>query len=102
MTISRILSFFAKLVPCWVGIEACETAYYWVREIAKFGRDLRLISPAEACPRAAHGRTHGPRPKHEATAQTRPHIAAVALRTSPSSLSHKMDCLPNGRGPFSS
>jgi transposase len=31
----QVLTFFAKLPPCLVGMEACATAHYWAREIAK-------------------------------------------------------------------
>jgi transposase len=42
----QVLSFFAKLPPCLVAMEACATAHYWAREIAKLGHDVRLIPPA--------------------------------------------------------
>lgn len=32
---SAVLSFFANLPPCLVGIEACGGSYYWAREISK-------------------------------------------------------------------
>jgi transposase len=44
------LAFFAKVPRCLVGMEACATAHYWAREIAKLGHDVRLIPPAGACP----------------------------------------------------
>jgi transposase len=33
----EVLAFFAKLPPCLVSIEACGSAHYWGREIAKLG-----------------------------------------------------------------
>jgi transposase len=38
----------AKLAPCLVGMEACATAHYWAREIARLGHRVRLIPPAYA------------------------------------------------------
>ena len=43
---AQIAGFFAKLEPCRVGLEACASAHYWAREIAKFGHDVKLI-PAQ-------------------------------------------------------
>jgi len=40
---SQVLSFFSKLPPCLVGIEACGTSHYWAREIARFGHEVRLM-----------------------------------------------------------
>ena len=43
---SQMLTFFAKLAPCLIGMEACGTARYWARELRKLGHDVRLIPPA--------------------------------------------------------
>jgi transposase len=43
---AQIAGFFAKLESCRVGLEACASAHYWAREIAKLGHDVRLI-PAQ-------------------------------------------------------
>ncbi|HZD42287.1 MAG TPA: IS110 family transposase [Terriglobales bacterium] len=42
----EVLSFFGKLAPCLVGIEACATAHYWAREIGTLGHEVRLMPPA--------------------------------------------------------
>lgn len=52
-----ILSFFKKLSPCLVGMEACGGAYYWAREIAKFGHDVRLVPPSYVKPFVKRGKT---------------------------------------------
>ena len=39
----QVLAFFAKLSPCLVGIEACGSAHYWAREIAKLGHTVKLM-----------------------------------------------------------
>ena len=32
-----VLSFFEKLPPCLVGIEACASSHYWSRELRRWG-----------------------------------------------------------------
>jgi len=41
----EVLAFFAKLTPCLVGMEACGSAHYWAREIAKLGHTVKLMPP---------------------------------------------------------
>lgn len=43
---AEMLTFFAELPPCRVGVEACATAHHWAREIAAFGHDVRLMPPS--------------------------------------------------------
>src|SRR5437588_5689374 len=35
---AEVLSFFAGLEPCLIGMEACATSHYWARELTKFGQ----------------------------------------------------------------
>lgn len=39
----QVLALFSKLPPSLVGIEACATAHYWARELAKHGHEVRLM-----------------------------------------------------------
>jgi len=42
----EVLAFFSNLTACLVGIEACGSAHYWAREIAKLGHTVKLIPPS--------------------------------------------------------
>ena len=42
---NQVLTFFAGLEPCLVGMEACASAHYWARELIKLGHEVRLIPP---------------------------------------------------------
>jgi transposase len=43
---SEVLTFFARLPRCLIGLEACATAHYWARELQAFGHEVRLM-PAQ-------------------------------------------------------
>jgi len=45
-----VLSFFQKLPPCLVGIEACASSHYWSRELQALGHTVRLMPPAYVRP----------------------------------------------------
>jgi transposase len=45
-----VLSFFEKLPPCLVGIEACASSHYWSRELQTLGHTVRLMPPAYVKP----------------------------------------------------
>src|SRR5450830_403264 len=45
-----VLTFFQKLAPCLVGIEACGSAHHWSRELQALGHTVRLMPPAYVKP----------------------------------------------------
>src|SRR3981081_2672973 len=40
-----VLSFFANLQPCLIGMEACGSAHYWARKLSELGHTVRLMAP---------------------------------------------------------
>jgi transposase len=42
----QVETFFSKLAPCVVGLEACGTAHYWARALGALGHEVRLVPPA--------------------------------------------------------
>lgn len=52
-----VLSFFANLPVCVVGLEACGGAHYWGREIQKLGHTVGLISPRHVKPFVINNKT---------------------------------------------
>ena len=43
---SQVLSFFAQLPACQIGMEACAGAHHWARQLQQLGHQVRLI-PAQ-------------------------------------------------------
>ena len=41
-----VMTFFRKLSPCLVGIEACASSHHWSRELQAIGHSLRLMPAA--------------------------------------------------------
>ena len=46
----HVLTFFEKLPPCLVGIEACASSHHWSRELQALGHAVRLMPPAYVKP----------------------------------------------------
>ncbi|EPE0974521.1 IS110 family transposase, partial [Salmonella bongori] len=42
---SQMLTFFTRLEPCLIGIEACGSSHYWARELTRLGHIVRIIAP---------------------------------------------------------
>jgi len=47
---SQMLTFFARLQPCLIGMEACGSVHHWGRELRKLGHDVRLMPAAYVKP----------------------------------------------------
>ena len=53
---AQMLSFYEKLPPCLVGIEACGTSHHWARDLTKLGHEVRLMPPAYVKPYVKRGK----------------------------------------------
>jgi transposase len=41
----QVLTFFATLPPCLIGMEACGGSHHWARELQELGHDVKLVAP---------------------------------------------------------
>lgn len=42
---NQVMTYFANLEPCLIGMEACGSAHHWARQLQNLGHEVRLISP---------------------------------------------------------
>ena len=77
----QLVTFFAKLPPCLVGLEACSTAHYWGRTLMKFGHDVRLIPPAYVKPYVRRQKNDAADAAAICEAVTRPSMRFVPIKT---------------------
>ena len=78
---SQVLTFFAKLPRCLVGMEACATSHHWARELGALGHDVRQMP-------ASYVKAYVKRNKNDAAdaaaiceAVTRPSMRFVPVKT---------------------
>src|SRR5215216_5688325 len=77
----QLLAFLATLPPCTVAMEACGSAHYWGREIAKLGHTVRLIAPAYVKPFVKRQKNDAADAEAICEAAQRPTMRFVALKS---------------------
>jgi len=78
---SGLLSLFAKLPPCVVGIEACATAHYWARELLAMGHHVKLMPPAYVKPYIKRGKNDAADAEAICEAVMRPTMRCVPVKS---------------------
>src|SRR5262245_9755461 len=76
----EVLAFFAKLPPWLVGTEACGSAHYWGREIAKLGHTVKLMPPKYVKAYVKRGKTDAGDAAAICEAVTRPSMSFVPVK----------------------
>jgi transposase len=77
----ELLSYFAKLPPCLVGMEACSAAHHWGRELSRLGHSVRLIPPQYVKPYVKRNKTDAADAEAICEAVTRPNMRFVPIKT---------------------
>jgi transposase len=78
---SEMLAFFRKLSPCVIGMEACASAHYWVRELSALGHAVRLMPATYVKPYAKRGKSDAIDAEAICEALTRPTMRFVPIKS---------------------
>ena len=81
LTRSRMLKFFAKLLPCLIGIEACASSHYWARELVALGHDVKLMPAQYVKPYVKRGKNDAADAEAICEAVTRPTMRFVGIKS---------------------
>ena len=78
---TEVLTFFAAMPPCLVGIEACSTAHHWAHEITALGHQVRLMPASYVKPYVKRGKTDAADAEAICEAVTRPTMRFVPIKS---------------------
>jgi transposase len=78
---NQLLSFFATLPPCLIGMEACGGAHHWARELQKLGHTVKLIAPQFVKPYVKSNKNDANDAEAICEAVDRPTMRFVTIKT---------------------
>src|SRR6202051_3333244 len=78
---SQVLSFFAKLPPTVIGMEACGAAHYWARELCKLGHEVKLMAPQHVKAYVKRNKNDGRDAEGLCEAMSRPTMQFVPVKS---------------------
>lgn len=77
---AQLLPFFANLVPCKIGMEACGSAHYWARKLQALGHTVQLIAPQYVKPFVKRNKNDAADAEAICDAVTRPNMPGVPVK----------------------
>lgn len=78
---AEMLTFFVKLEPCLIGMEACGGAHYWARKLSQMGHTVKLMAPQFVKPYVKTNKNDAADAEAICEAVTRPTMRFVAIKT---------------------
>lgn len=76
----EVASFFAKLAPCVIGIEACGSAHFWARKLSELGHTVKLMVPQFVKPYVKTNKNDARDAEAICEAVTRPNMRFVPIK----------------------
>lgn len=77
----QVLSFFGRLPPCLIGMEACATSHHWARELTALGHEVRMMPPRYVKPYVKRNKNDAADAEAICEAVTRPTMRFVPIKT---------------------
>ena len=77
----EVATYFAKLSPTVIGIEACGGAHYWARLLRELGHDVKLMAPQFVKPYVKRGKNDAADAEALCEAMSRPTMRFVPEKT---------------------
>src|SRR5438445_5714052 len=78
---SQFLSFFIRLEPCLIGMEACGSAHHWARKLIELGHAVKLMAPQFVKPFVKTNKNDAADAEAICEAVTRPNMRFVPVKT---------------------
>jgi transposase len=78
---AQVVTYFASLPPCLIGMEACATAHFWGRELRALGHEVRLMPPQYVKAYVKRGKNDAADAAAICEAVTRPSMRVVPIKT---------------------
>ena len=77
----EVLTFFASLPPCLIGIEACSASHYWARELTALGHQVRMMPARYVKPYVQRGKNDALDAAAICEAVSRPTMRFAAIKS---------------------
>ena len=77
----EVLTFFAGLPRCLVGVEACSASHHWARELSQIGHEVRMMPARYVKPYVRRGKSDALDAEAICEAVGRPGMRFAAIKT---------------------
>jgi len=78
---AKMLSFFANIPPCLIGMEACASAHFWAGKLMSMGHNVKLMAPQFVNPYVKTNKHDAADAEAICEAVTRPNMRFVPVKT---------------------
>ena len=78
---AELVKFFAKLLPCLIGMEACGSAHFWARKLTALGHTVKLMAPQFVKPYVKTNKNDARDAEAICEAVARPNMRFVPIKT---------------------